>query len=222
MKVQPEGVRRVLGPGRLAVLGVLVFWAGVLAAGSLVDGYSAREDYISSLASRGSPVAVLGIGALLASAGAHLATSWAVVTSWRSWLLASFLLMAALATGGVAAFRASCHSGPTGCGVSGTSGQDWVDAVHGMSVGAYQLFVLAAMLTMTLGALRRTPRWPQWLGAVSFVFAVGSAILFAQINGDELGLWQRLWVANNLAWLLVVAWTSPPRSRPGQSGRGGQ
>lgn len=59
------------------------------------------------------------------------------------------------------------------------SGEDWVDAVHGMSVGVYQLFLLAAMLTMTLGA-------------VSFVFAVGSAILFARISGDQLGLWHRL------------------------------
>ena len=158
-------------------------------------------------------MAVLGIGALLASAGAHLVTSWAVLTASRSWLLASFLLMAAVATGGVAAFRASCSEGPAGCGVTYTSGEDWVDAVHGMSVGVYQLFLLAAMLTMTLGAFRRTPRWPRWLGAVSFAFAVGSAILFAQISGDQLGFWQRLWVANNLTWLLVVAWTATTTPR---------
>jgi len=204
-------VTRFPGVRVLAVIGVLLFWAGVFVAGALVDGYSAREDYISSLASRGSPVAVLGIGALLASAGAHAVTSWAVLKAWRSRLLASFLFMAALATGSVAVFRASCTDGPAGCGVTYTPTEDWVDFVHGSSVGLYELFALASMLTLTIGALRRAPRWPRWLGLASLALAIGSVLLIGQTNGDHFGMWQRFWLANNLGWLLVVAWTATGR-----------
>jgi hypothetical protein len=75
-------------------------------------------------------------------------------------------------------------------------------------VAAYQVLILAAMLTMTLGALRRSGAWPRWLGAISLGFAVGSVVLLALTGADDPGLWQRLWVANNLTWLLVVAWVA--------------
>jgi hypothetical protein len=89
---------RSVGAGGVALLGVMLFWAGVLGAGVLVSGYSAREDYISSLAGRGSQVALLGVGALLASAAAHLATSWAVLTAWRSRVCAPLIFAAAVAS----------------------------------------------------------------------------------------------------------------------------
>ena len=189
----------------MAVAGVLLFWAGVFIAGARVEGYSAREDYISSLASRGSPVAVLGIGALLASAVAHVTTAWAALKAWRSRLFATFLGLAGLATSVVAVFRASCPDGPPGCALTETSSGDWVDAVHGGSVGGYELVVLASMLTLAIGALRRTSKWPRWLGLVSLMFAVGSVLLIGQTNSDDVGMWQRLWLANNLCWVLIVA-----------------
>ena len=194
--------------GALAAVGVLLFWVGVFGAGALVDGYSAREDFISSLASRGSSVAVLGIATFLASAGAHAATSWAVFRAWRSWLLAGLLMLAALATLSVAAFRSSCPDGPAGCSLDQSSSADWVEGVHGISVAFYELFVLLAMLTLAIGALRKSSRWPRWLGVASLVFAVGSLMLIAQTDGDHFGFWQRLWLANNLAWLLLVAWAA--------------
>ena len=95
----------------MSVLGVLLFWVGVFGAGELVSGYSAREDYISSLASRGSPVAALGVGALLANAAAHLATAYAVLTAWGSRLCASFIVGAGAALAAVAVFRQSCPVG---------------------------------------------------------------------------------------------------------------
>ena len=144
---------RSRGARVVAVLGVLVFWAGVFGAGALVSGYSAREDYISSLASRGSPVAALGIAALLANAAAHLATASAVMTGWRARLCAAFLVAAGVALTVVAGFRQSCPDGPPRCGLSDAPAADWVDVVHGASVGVYQLFTLAAMLTLTVGAL---------------------------------------------------------------------
>ena len=66
MKLLP--VTRSSGARVMSVLGVVVFWVGVFVAGGLVSGYSAREDYISILAGRGSPVAVLVISAMLATA----------------------------------------------------------------------------------------------------------------------------------------------------------
>lgn len=214
------------GAGVAALVGVLLFWAGVFGAGALVTGYSAREDYISSLAGRGSPVAALGVAALLSSAVAHVATAIAVLSAWRSRLCTSFLLAAAGATLVVAAFGQSCPDGPAGCALQGDHHGDWVDAVHGAGVGLYQLFILGAMLTLAVGALRRTPAWPRWLGVVSGLFAAGSVLLVANLSGDDVGLWQRLWLADNLAWLLLVAWaatvrasgTTPEEVPPGQGG----
>ena len=198
----------------MSVLGVLVFWVGVFVAGRLVNGYSAREDYISILASRGSPVAVLVISAMLASAVAHLATAGAVLAGWGARLLAAFLAAAAVALMAVAVFRQSCPDGPPECGVAELTAADWADVVHGVSVGVYQLFTLAAMLTLTIGALRRNSAPPRWLGWASLAFAAGSvALVVAQIVGDDVGVWQRLWLANNLAWLLLVAWTATARER---------
>ncbi len=197
-----------------AVLGVLLFWAGVFGAGALVDGYSARDDYISSLASRGSPVAVLGICALLSSAAAHLATSRAVSRGWRSRWCALCIFGAAAATASVAVFRTSCPVERAWCASSGTAASDWVDVVHGVSVGAYEFFTLAAMLTLGVGALRRTAPAPRWLGGVSIALAIGSMLLLAQTSGAHVGSWQRLWVADNLGWLLVVAWIATRRDPP--------
>jgi hypothetical protein len=187
---------------------VLLFWVGVFGAGATVDGYSAREDFISSLASRGSSVAALGVAAFLASAGAHLATSWAVFRAWRAWLLAALLFLAALAMLSIAVFRSYCPQGPAGCALDQSSAADWVEGVHGVSVAFYELFVLAAMLTLAIGSLRKASRWPRRLGTASLVFAIGSLLLIAQTDGDHIGFWQRLWLANNLAWLLVVAWAA--------------
>ena len=196
---------RSVGARGVALLGVMLFWAGVLGAGVLVSGYSAREDYISSLAGRGSQVALLGVGALLASAAAHLVTSWAVLAAWRSRVCASFIFAAAVASTVLAVFRQSCPDGPAGCARTDTPDDDWVDAVHRAGVGAYELFVLAAMLTLAVGALRGRAAWPRWLGVVSLVFAAGSLLLVSQTSGEQVGLWQRIWLANNLAWLLIVA-----------------
>lgn len=206
---------RLRSAGLVAILGVLLFWVGVFGAGALVDGYSAREDYISSLASRGSPVALLGISALLASAVAHIATSLALLIAWRSRVGASFVFAAGLATAAVAVFRASCPDGPAGCARGDDPAGDWIDAVHGASVGAYELFTLAAMLTLAIGALRRTAPWPRWLGPMSLVFASGSVLLIGQTNGDDVGMWQRIWLADNLTWLIVVARVATERPRAG-------
>lgn len=190
--------------GAVSVGAVFLFWVGVFSAGPMVDGYSAREDFISSLASRGSPVAGIGICALLASAVAHLAAGRAVQIGWPSRLCAWSLFAAFLAGTAVAAFRQSCPDGPARCTPVG----DWVDAVHRAGVGAYEAFALVAMVTLAVGALRGPSPWPRWLGLVSLAAAVGSLVLLAQTNGNQPGLWQRLWLADNHTWLLLVAATA--------------
>ncbi len=210
---------RSRGAGVVALLGVLLFWAGVFTAGALVDGYSAVEDYISSLAGRGSPVAALAVAAFLCSTVAHTATAFLVQTVWRSRLAAGSVLLAGVAVAAIAVFRTSCRRGPAGCGVTDASAGDWIDTVHGLSVGAYQLFTLAAMLTLAFGSARGPATWPRWMGLTSLVFAIASVILVSQLDGDQAGLWQRLWVATNLTWLLVAAWAATRSARrPGWSG----
>lgn len=186
-----------------ATVAVLLFWIGIFTAGAQVSGYSAQDDYISNLASRGSPAGALAIAALLASASAHAVTAWMV--RCRSRLLAALLLAAAAATVCIAAFRQSCPGGPAGCSRAGAP-DDWIDAAHTLGVAAYQVLIVAAMLTVAFGALRRSGAWPRWLGLLSVGFAVASVALLSLTGADDPGLWQRLWVANNLTWLLVVAW----------------
>ncbi|MBC8091983.1 MAG: hypothetical protein H7Y15_08615, partial [Pseudonocardia sp.] len=61
---------------RTVVVGAVIgFWGLVVVAGVLAPGYSARGDYISSLAGRGSSVAGLGVVALTLLGLAHLAAA---------------------------------------------------------------------------------------------------------------------------------------------------
>ena len=186
---------------------MLAFWVGITAAGLMAAGYSTRDDYISNLAARGSPVAAVAIAALLASAAAHASTAWIARRRNRpvGWLLRA----AAAATVCIAGLRQSCPEGPARCSEPGSSAGDWMDAGHTVSVVAYQVLIVAAMVTLAGGALRRVDRWPRWLGALSLAVAAASVVLLlASTGGDDSGIWQRLWVASNLSWLLVVAWMS--------------
>lgn len=212
---QPDRCADTLRAARfVAVGGVLLFWLGVVLADAFVDGYAARADYISSLASRGSPVASLGIGALLASAVAHAATAGAVFTAWRSRLGAACIGAAAVATTVVAIFRTSCPSGPAGCALTDSQAGDWIDSAHAAGVVAYEVFLLVAMLTLAVPAVRASLQLPRpALGLASLIFAVMSVVLIGQIAGEHAGMWQRLWLASNLGWLLLVAWVATKNPR---------
>jgi len=196
-------------PAVLTLLGIGLFWAGVVAAGTLVEGYSHRGDYISSLAGRGSPVAGLGVLALLGSALAHAAASRAVRGAAPGARLASALLLASgAAIVVIAVFPDSCPAGPAGCGVTddspGDSPGDWIGTVHVAGVVAYELVAVAAMVMVAVAALRVGAAFPRWLGPTSLVLAAASVVLLSSLGGDDTGLWQRLWVALHHLWLLVV------------------
>lgn len=98
------------------VLGALVvFWLGLFITAGLADGYSSGQDYISSLASRGSSVWPLGELVLLVFATAHVAAAVLVRLIWSSRVLAPILLFAGGAVVAIATFRSSCPGGEAGC-----------------------------------------------------------------------------------------------------------
>jgi hypothetical protein len=171
--------------------------AGTLVAGALAPGYSARADYISSLAGRGSQVAVLGIAALAALGLAHLTAAAALRGA-----VGVPLALAGLAGLTVAAFRTGCPGGAAGCGFAGNDGPaDLADAVHGLAVVAYEVALLAAMAAVLVGALRaRRPGW----AAVTALAAAASVLLLLEVGGAEKGWWQRGWLVVNTGWLVLL------------------
>lgn len=179
----------------VATAAVAAFWVGTVVAGSQFPGYSARDDVVSTLAGRGSPVAVLGIAVILCLALAHAAGARALAGSAarrEAWLL----LGAAAATVVVAVFR-----------VSNGRPDDGGDLVHAGGVVGYQLLLVATMATVAARGLRGRD-WSRPLAVVSAVAAVVSVTLLPRWSGEDGGLWQRLWLGTNLGWLLLATWAA--------------
>lgn len=207
-----------LRTARLVATGcVALFWIGIMAAGSSAEGYSARDDVISSLAGRGSSVAVLGVLSILALAPAHVIGAAVLSSVHGSRTGAGLLLAAAGATVLIAGFRVSCPSWAAGCGEVPAEA-DVADLVHGLAVAAYQLAILAVMVAVAARAARSPSSWPRWMAVVSVAAALGSASLLLRTSGDETGLWQRLWVGTNLGWLLLATWTGQVRTPAPEGG----
>lgn len=184
---------------------VALFWLGVVSVGTLVPGYAHRADYISSLASRGSPVAPLGMATIASLALAHLAGGVAVWRGWRARFVGALLGLAGLAGLVTAAFRINCPEGPHGCGFEAIPPvPDLGDVVHGYSVIGYQTFAVLAMAALAVGTARGA-RWPRWLGAISVPLAIVSTLCLMRTGDADSGFWQRLWLACNTAWLARVA-----------------
>lgn len=181
----------------LAVGAVVVFWVGTVVAGALAPGYSARADYVSSLAGRGSEVAPLGIAALLALACAHLAAAAAV--RGRT---AVPLVLAGLCGLAVAVFRTGCPLGAAGCG-SGANETvpDLADTVHVYGVYGYEIALVTAMLAVAVRLARTRPA----AAVLTVAAAVASVLLALAIGGADLGAWQRGWLLVNTSWLAVAA-----------------
>ena len=201
----------------VATVCVAFFWIGITAAGSMAEGYSARDDFISSLAGRGSSVAVLGVASILMLAPAHLAGARVLALAHGPRNGAGLLLAAAVATTFIAGFRVSCPSWAAGCGEVPAE-VDAADLVHRLAVAAYELAILAAMVAVAARAARKSSAWPRWMAVVSVAAALGSVALLVRTGGDEAGLWQRLWVGTNLGWLLMVTWTGQVRTPAPEGG----
>jgi Protein of unknown function (DUF998) len=196
--------------------GIAAFWLGTIVAGALAPGYSARADYISSLAGRGSEVAGFGIANLLVLGSTHLLAAFVVRGAVRV-----PLALAGLAGLTVAAFRTSCPGGAAGCGFEpGAAPPDLADAVHGLAVIGYELALVAAMLTAAVRLARARPA----LAAGAALAAVVSVALALQIGGADNGWWQRAWLVVNtgwLAWLGLASVRELPAQLPGAARRDG-
>jgi hypothetical protein len=193
----------------VAVGCVFAFWICTLVAGALVEGYSIRADYISSLAGRGSSVAVIGIVALTLLGSAHLAAAVAV-----RGIVAVPLVLAGLAGLTVAGFRTNCPAGAAGCGSAGNDPPaDLAQLTHGNAVVTYEIAIVVAMLIVAGGLFaRHRPA----LAALTVAIAALSVLLALQIGGSDTGWWQRGWLLVNTGWLvaLVLTTTRPSRSTP--------
>lgn len=191
-------------PAALSVLGVALFWTGVLVGGALAPGYRQSQDYISALASRGSVVAPIGMAAIAAKGVAYLAGAWLTQRVWRRRALALPMLLAGLSLLVVAAFRIGCPGGAAGCGFGAAAlVDDSGDLIHYYAVLSFEIWLLCAMAALALGAWRGAP-WPRWLGWISLPLAIASVTLLTRTGGEFNGVWQRLWAGNNSLWLLLV------------------
>ncbi len=181
---------------RWAGAGIALFWIGTVVAGLLAPGYSARADYVSSLAGRGSSVALLGIAALTALGVAHLAAAAAV----RGWVAAPLAVAGACGLA-VAWFRTACPLGAAGCGSGANDAvPDLADTVHYTAVVGYEIALVVAMLGVALRLGRARPV----AAALTVAAAVASVLLALQIDGPDLGAWQRAWLIVNTGWLVVA------------------
>lgn len=188
----------------MAVGGVALFWLVSLVAGTLVPGYSARADYVSSLAGRGSSVAVFGIVAIAALGLAHLGAA----AVWRG-AVAVPLALAGVAGLTIAAFRTACPLGAAGCGTAPNDAPaDLADSVHGLAVVGYEIALLAAMAVVAARSARTRPL----AAALTVAAAVLSVALGLNIDGPDLGAWQRAWLVVNTGWLVAAVLLLGPRA----------
>lgn len=186
---------------RAVVTAVVAFWGLVFLAGWVNPGYVLTRDYISALASRGADQAWLGLTALVLLPIAHLAT--AALLRRRARITAAALFLAVVAGLVVAANRISCPRGAAACG-SAPRTTDWMDAVHGRSVGVYGTVMVLVMLLAAYELWNRPGQRP--FALVSAALApVSGALLTASAHGDHPGGPQRLWLLVNTGWLVGVA-----------------
>lgn len=187
----------------LPTAGVALFWALSLTAGAVVPGYSLRQDFVSSLAARGSSVAVLGITAIAVLGLAHLAAAWSVRGG-----PAGPLAAAGLAGLMIAAFRVGCPLDAAGCSFTpGNRIGDLQSSVHGYAVTAYEVALVLAMLAVAVS--RRSA--DKVFALLSVVAAPVSVVLLLSTGGEANGLWQRAWLVLNTVWLVTVARRRPHR-----------
>jgi hypothetical protein len=188
-----------------AVAGLVLFWLGTVVAGALAPGYSARGDYVSSLAGRGSVVAALGVAALTALALAHLGGALALGRTAAGTAGAAAVALGLAGACGlvVAGFRTACPLGAAGCGSAPNDAPpDPADVLHVAGVVGYELALVVAMVAVAVH------RGRGWSAALTAAAAVASVVLALRIGGPDAGLDQRLWLAVNTVWLALAVSTA--------------
>lgn len=198
----PSGSRS----GPVAVGAVAAFWLLDLVASLLSSGeYSARIDYVSSLAARGSSVWLLGSLCLAAYTLAHLAAGVAMLGQWRTKVAGLLVLLAGLLFLVVTVARAHCADGEAGCGVGmQADSTDVATSLHGVFAGIYAFVMIVAMWVAAVSAIweRGPVRWVA-LAAVP-LFLVGFVAMGEWRATEFMGVWERIWLAANGLWVLLI------------------
>jgi hypothetical protein len=192
----------------IAVWGIVAFVVLDIAAILLADeAYSAREDYVSSLAGRGSSVWVVEVAALACFAAAHIALGLFLLRSWRLRVAGTAVMVSGLIIGVAAVVRAGCPQGEAGCAFAGNYDEDAISSLHGMAAGVYMLAMTLAMLLAAVSSYR-AHGLRRWVLLAALPLAVLAWYALTQMeasgaNGDT-GLWERVWLGCNAAWILLV------------------
>ncbi|HEV2088472.1 MAG TPA: DUF998 domain-containing protein [Cryptosporangiaceae bacterium] len=205
------GYEATTGRGRLwwpSAAGLMVFVGGATVAGAVNPGYSHRRDFLSALAGLGAESRWIGVLALTGLAVFHLgAALWTTARARAAFRgVAVFLFVAGLAGLVVAASPITCARGAARCAGPEGGPAGWTDTVHSVGVVVYEVALVGAMLTLAWVLWRGARRWALALGSVAF--AVASGWTFVAIGPPDHGAWQRVWLAVNITWVLLVLVTN--------------
>lgn len=190
--------------------GVLGFLAlDQLATGLAVDGYDWQVDYVSSLAARGSTVWPVGAAAMLSLGLAHLAAGRLLRDRWRAGFAAGTLSTAGLFLTLASTVRVGCPQGEAGCGIAYDLLDDRISALHGGFAGIYLVLMLVAMVAAGFASYKKTGRARLVLLASIPIAGLAWYALGRFGAGPDFGLWERIWLTVNGAWLVLVSALAP-------------
>jgi hypothetical protein len=185
----------------LVLVGVGVFWGGVLVVAAANPGYEHGRDYVSTLASRGAVDGWLGVLAIAAVAGAMLPAALLVRPLSRAAALAIGLAGVGFLV--VAFTRLECSRGPAGCGLGGRFAVSGGTEVTHWAATTASTVLLIAGVALTGLALVRSRR--PLLGLASLAAAAVTAGAFLAMGGDSPGGTQRVGIAVATGWLAALA-----------------
>lgn len=185
----------------LVLVGLGVFWSGVLVVAAANTGYEHRRDYVSTLASHGAVHGWLGAFAIAAAGGAML--SAALLVRPLSRLAAAAVALAGVGFLVVAFTRLECANGPAGCGLGGRFAVSGGTEVTHWAATTIATVLLIAGVALTGLALLRARRIVA--GVSSLAAAVVTAGAFLAMGGESPGGVQRLGILVATGWLAAVA-----------------
>jgi hypothetical protein len=186
-----------------AFIGIALLTLSIVIGGLINDGYLHSRDYVSALSSRGATAAWVGMTGLF---GFSLANAAAGMAMRRHSTVAMVAFLAAAFAGIVTALaRINCPGGAAHCSLDDSASEDSLDLIHGISVGAYQLFFLVGTLAAAITFLRVGSQLARAVGVVLIMAAIASAITVTSMPETHPGALQRIWLLINAASVLLVA-----------------
>ncbi len=185
----------------LVLVGLGVFWIGVVAVAAANPGYSHGRDYVSTLASRGAEHGWAGVLAIAAAACAMFPVGALVRPLSRAAALAIALAGAGFLV--VAFARLQCSKGPAGCGLGGRFAISGAAEVTHWTATTVGTVLLIAGIVLTGAALVRAGQTAS--GLASIAAAAVTAAAFLAMGGDSPGGVQRVGIVVATGWLAAVA-----------------